>query len=110
MTFHEYLATARQDDAQRAGERDRLLRTARRARRARRHHTGPTAWARHLAALIFHRRKSHEYRPARSEGTTSNVPDPHSRPSPRGAFWPSSAPATPDPGNEIDGSALARFD
>ena len=55
MTFHEYLAKARQDDAQRAGERDRLLRTARRARRTRRHHTGPTARARHLAALMFHR-------------------------------------------------------
>jgi len=50
MTFHEYLAKARQDDAQQAGERDRLLRTARRARRTRRHHTGPTARSTQRAA------------------------------------------------------------
>jgi hypothetical protein len=36
MTIHEYLMKAIQDDARRAGERDRLLREARRARRARR--------------------------------------------------------------------------
>jgi hypothetical protein len=36
MTIHEYLIKAIQDDARRAGERDRLLREARRARRARR--------------------------------------------------------------------------
>ena len=36
MTIHEYLVKAVQDDARRAGERDRLLREARRARRARR--------------------------------------------------------------------------
>jgi hypothetical protein len=36
MTIHEYLMKALQDDARRAGERDRLLREARRARRARR--------------------------------------------------------------------------
>jgi hypothetical protein len=36
MTIHEYLSKAIQDDAQRRGERDRLLREARRARRARR--------------------------------------------------------------------------
>lgn len=33
MTFHEYLAKARQDDAQRAGQRDRLILTARQAPR-----------------------------------------------------------------------------
>ena len=38
MTIHEYLVKAVQDDARRAGERDRLLREARRARRARRQH------------------------------------------------------------------------
>ena len=38
MTLHEYLIKALQDDARRAGERDRLLREARRARRARRQH------------------------------------------------------------------------
>jgi hypothetical protein len=31
MTIHEYLMQARQDDARRAGERDRLLLEARRA-------------------------------------------------------------------------------
>ena len=36
MTIHEYLVKAVQEDARRAGERDRLLREARRARRARR--------------------------------------------------------------------------
>jgi hypothetical protein len=36
MTNYEYLMKAVQDDARRAGERDRLLREARRARRARR--------------------------------------------------------------------------
>jgi hypothetical protein len=36
MTIHEYLMKAIQDDARQAGERDRLLREARRARRARR--------------------------------------------------------------------------
>ena len=34
MTRYEYLMKAVQDDARRAGERDRLLREARRARRA----------------------------------------------------------------------------
>jgi hypothetical protein len=37
MTIHEYLMKAIHDDAQRAGERHRLLTEARRARRARRH-------------------------------------------------------------------------
>jgi hypothetical protein len=55
MTFHEYLAKARQHDAQRAGERDRLLRTARQARTARRHRAAPAARARRLARLIFRR-------------------------------------------------------
>ena len=36
MTTHEYLMKAVQDDARRAGERDRLLLEARRARRTRR--------------------------------------------------------------------------
>lgn len=46
MTIHEYLAKAIQDDARRAGERDRLLREARRARRARRQRLVPAAPAR----------------------------------------------------------------
>lgn len=55
MTFHEYLAKARQDDAQRVGERDRLLLIARQARTARRHRTGATDRARRLARLMFRR-------------------------------------------------------
>ena len=46
MTIHEYLMKAVQDDARRAGERDRLLREARRARRARRQRLVPAASAR----------------------------------------------------------------
>jgi hypothetical protein len=46
MSIHEYLMKAVQDDARRAGERDRLLREARRARRARRQRLVPAAPAR----------------------------------------------------------------
>lgn len=46
MFIHEYLAKAIQDDARRAGERDRLLREAGRARRARRQRLVPAAAAR----------------------------------------------------------------
>jgi hypothetical protein len=46
MTIHEYLMKAVQDDARRAGERDRLLRAARQARRARRQRLVPAAPAR----------------------------------------------------------------
>ena len=46
MTIHEYLMKAVQDDARRAGERDRLLREARRARRTRRQRLVPAAPAR----------------------------------------------------------------
>ncbi len=43
MTIYEYLMRATQDDARRAGERDRLLREARQARRARRQRPAPAA-------------------------------------------------------------------
>ena len=46
MFIHEYLIKAIQDDARRAGERDRLLREARRARRACRQRLVPAAPAR----------------------------------------------------------------
>jgi hypothetical protein len=46
MTIYEYLMKAVQDDARRAGERDRLLLEARRARRARRQRLVPAAPAR----------------------------------------------------------------
>jgi len=54
MTFHHYLSKAVQDDAQRAGERDRLLLKARRARVARRLRAGPAAVQR-LTRLLFRR-------------------------------------------------------
>ena len=47
MTISEYLMKAVQDDARRAGERDRLLLEARRARRARRRRRVPAVPARH---------------------------------------------------------------
>jgi hypothetical protein len=46
MTIYEYLMKAVQDDARRAGERDRLLLEVRRARRARRQRLVPAAPAR----------------------------------------------------------------
>lgn len=55
MTIHQYLSKAVQDDAQRAGERDRLLLEARRARGSRRPRAGPAAPARRLARLLFRR-------------------------------------------------------
>ena len=57
MTFHEYLSKAVQHDAQQAGERDRLLRVARRARITRPGRVGPAAPApvRRLARLLFRR-------------------------------------------------------
>ena len=51
MTMHEYLVKAVQDDARRAGERDRLLLEARRARRARRQRLIPAAPARRLTEM-----------------------------------------------------------
>ena len=61
MSIHEYLLKARQDDAVRAGERDRQLLEARRARMARRQRPDPAAPVaaiapvRRLARLLFHR-------------------------------------------------------
>ena len=49
MTIYGYLMKAIQDDARRAGERDRLLLEARRARRARRQRLVPAAPARRRA-------------------------------------------------------------
>ena len=51
MTIHEYLLKAVQDDAQRSGERERLLREARRARRARRQRLVPAAPARRRTGM-----------------------------------------------------------
>ena len=71
MSIHEYLIKACQDDAQRAGERDRQLLEARRARRARRNHQEPAALAavivqvRRLARLMFRRATKPAGQPAR---------------------------------------------
>jgi hypothetical protein len=55
MTFHEYLSQAVQDDAQLAGQRDRLARVARQARMARRTREGPAAPVSRLARLLLRR-------------------------------------------------------
>ena len=55
MTFHEYLSKAVQHDAQQAGDRDRLLRVARRARTTRPGRVGPAAPVRRWARLLFRR-------------------------------------------------------
>lgn len=51
--MRQYLMKAIQDDAQRAGERDRLRLEARRADVARRPRAGPAAPVRRLARLLF---------------------------------------------------------
>jgi hypothetical protein len=53
--MHQYLSKAVQDDAQRAGERDRLLLEARRNRVARRLRAAPAAPVRRLGRLLFRR-------------------------------------------------------
>ena len=54
MTIREYLSQAIQDDAQRSGERDRLLLEARRARVPRRRVVSP-APAKRLVRLLSRR-------------------------------------------------------
>ena len=51
MTIHYYLMKAIQDEARRAGERDRLVLEARRGRRARRQRLVPDAPARHRTEM-----------------------------------------------------------
>ena len=55
MTIHQYAWKAVQDDAQRAGERNRLLLEARRARVARRKPVVSAAPPRRLARLLLRR-------------------------------------------------------
>jgi hypothetical protein len=55
MTFHEYLSQAVQDDAQLAGERDRLALAARQAGMARRKRDRPATTVRRLARLLLGR-------------------------------------------------------
>jgi hypothetical protein len=53
MSIREYLMKACQDDARRAGERDRLLLEARRASPTRDARTSPTTPVRRIAALLL---------------------------------------------------------
>jgi len=55
MTFHEYLSKAVQDDAQLAGERNRLILEARHGRIARRERVSPAAPMKRLARLLLRR-------------------------------------------------------
>jgi hypothetical protein len=55
MIIHQYVSKAVQDDAQLAGERNRLLLEARRARVARRERVVPAAPMRRMARLLLRR-------------------------------------------------------
>jgi hypothetical protein len=55
MIIHQYVSMAVQDDAQRAGERDRLLLEARRARMEGRERVVPAARVRRMARLLLRR-------------------------------------------------------
>lgn len=67
MSIHKALMNACQDDARRAGERDRLLLEARRANLTRRGRAGPIAPVKSMATLVLHRATG--TRPARFPGT-----------------------------------------
>ena len=55
MIIHQYVSKAVQDDAQLAGERNRLLLEARRARVARRERVVSTAPVRRMGRLLLRR-------------------------------------------------------
>ena len=55
MLIHQYVAKAIQDDAQRAGERDRLLLETRRVHMAGRERVVPAARVRRMARLLLRR-------------------------------------------------------
>jgi hypothetical protein len=55
MIIHQYVSKAVQDDAQRAGERDRLLLEVRRARTECRERMIPAARVRRMAQLLLRR-------------------------------------------------------
>jgi hypothetical protein len=75
MTFHEYLSKAIQDDAQRAGERDRLILKAQRAQRARRQRAGPATPVRLLTRLLFRRAAVQIMEPPSAGQTTGREGD-----------------------------------
>ena len=55
MIIHQYVSKAVQDDAQRAGELDRLLLEVRRVNMARRERAVPAARVRRMARLLLRR-------------------------------------------------------
>jgi hypothetical protein len=55
MTIHQCLMKASQDDAKRAGERDRLFLEVRRARITHRQRARPAVPARRIVRLLFRR-------------------------------------------------------
>jgi hypothetical protein len=55
MTIRQSMWEVVQDDARRAGERDRVLLEARRARIAGRRHAGPAGWVSRLTQTLFRR-------------------------------------------------------
>ena len=55
MIIHQYVSKAVQDDAQRSGERDRLLLETRRVQMARRERVVPAARVRRMARLLLRR-------------------------------------------------------
>ena len=55
MVIHQYVSKAVQDDAQRAGDRDRLLLETRRARMAGRERVVPATRVRRMARLLLRR-------------------------------------------------------
>jgi hypothetical protein len=55
MIIHQYVSKAVQDDAQRAGERERLLLEVRRVSMARRERVVPAARVRRMARLLLRR-------------------------------------------------------
>jgi hypothetical protein len=55
MIIHQYVSKAVQDDAQRAGERDRLLLEAQRVHTARLQRVVPAARVRRVARLLLRR-------------------------------------------------------
>ena len=55
MIIHQYVSKAVQDDAQRAGERDRLLLEARRVQIAGRERAVPAARVRRMARMLLRR-------------------------------------------------------
>ena len=108
MTFHEYLARARQYDAQRAGERDRLLQEARQAHTALRRRTGPASRARRLARLIFRRAPHKSLGPACKGQQNGRGPASPTHPATLAKLSPSAGPARVSLERRADFAAMRR--